>query len=98
MASTISLPGTIQKEKVSQLLFPQEEVLFNPEAVAARTIDLQYAAKLGNLDRFKVKIIFEDDQILQRVETTIWAITEKMVVLKMGILIPIHRVHEVKFL
>ena len=98
MQSTKQVPDMIQKEEVAHLRFPVEEVLLDPEDLSIRKMGLFYAAKLGNLDRYKVKITFEDNQVLQRVETTIWAVTEKMVVLKRGILIPIHRVHEVKFL
>ncbi|MBL4658182.1 MAG: hypothetical protein JKX73_09295 [Flavobacteriales bacterium] len=92
------LPELIQKEDVSILSFPKDEVLFNRENVTARNIDLKYAMKLGNLDRYKVKITFQDDEDIKRVETTVWAVTERMVVLKKGVFIPIHRVHEIKFL
>ena len=98
MQTSIFAPTLIKKEKVPLLHFPSTEVLLIPEAIASRNIDLKYAVKLGNLDRYKVKIIFEDDHALRKVETTIWAVTEKMVVLKKGAMIPIHRIHEVKFL
>jgi len=98
MPTTLLSPELIQKEQVAALHFPKEEVLFIPEANESRMIDLLYALKLGNLDRYKVKIIFEDDQIMRKVDTTIWAVTEKMVVLKKGLMIPIHRIHEIKFL
>jgi len=92
------LPASIEKEEVALLCFPITDVLFNSEDIRARTIDLHYAVKLGNLDRYKVKIIFEDDRKLRRIETTIWETTKKMAVLKMGIQIPIHRIWEIKFL
>ncbi|MBL4578682.1 MAG: hypothetical protein JKY18_12360 [Flavobacteriales bacterium] len=98
MQSALPIPKIIQKEQVSQLHFPQEDVLLSCEDNIARTIDLYYASNLGNLDRFKVKLIFEDNKMQRLVETTIWAVTEKMVVLKKGVMIPIHRVHRVKFL
>ena len=98
MQPTLLTPMTIPKEDVETLKFPKDEVLYNQEDITSRTIDLRYAAKLGNLDRYKVKIIFQDDQQLRRVETTVWAVTEKMVVLKSGVMIPIHRVLEVRFL
>ena len=98
MESTLLAPTVTQKEDVSQLHFPSGEVLFNSEDIASRIISLHYASKLGNRDRYKVKIIFQDDEVMRKVETTVWAVTDKMVVLKMGVLIPICRIHEVKFL
>ena len=53
--------------------------------------------KLGNSKKFKVHIIFEDKEGLKKVETTIWGVTEKNIILKRGTLIPIHRIHEIKF-
>lgn len=98
MLTTLLLPKLMQKEEVSSLSFPKGEVLVSNEKMISRSIDLQYATKLGNLDRYKVKITFQDNKEMHRIETTIWAVTEKMVVLKKGVLIPIHRVHEIKFL
>jgi hypothetical protein len=98
MESALLAPTITQKEEVPQLHFPTGEVLFNSEDIASRIISLHYASKLGNRDRYKVKIIFQDDEVMRKVETTVWAVTDKMVVLKMGILIPICRIHAVKFL
>ena len=98
METALLAPTITLKEDISNLHFPGNEVLLDPEDITSRAIDLTYATKLGNLDRYKVKIIFQDDQVIRRVETTIWAVTEKMVVLKRGVLIPICRVHEVRFL
>ena len=61
-----------------------------------RNIDLERAMKLGNLEHNKIKIVFEDSEGLKQVETTVWGGTDKRVILKQAILIPIHRIHEIK--
>jgi len=98
MESTLLAPTITLKEEVSHLNFPLGEVLFNSEDITSRITSLHYASKLGNRDRYKVKIIFQDDEAMRKVETTVWNVTDKMVVLKKGVLLPIHRVHIVDFL
>jgi uncharacterized protein (UPF0248 family) len=51
---------------------------------------------LGNLERSKIKIYFEDDTSKKVVNTTVWGVTDKRVILKQGLVIPIHRIHSVK--
>ena len=41
---------------------------------------------------------FEDSEGLKQVETTIWATTDKRIILKGGVVIPIIRIHEVKII
>ena len=50
---------------------------------------------LGNLEHVKMKIYFEDDASKKMVETTVWGITNERVILKKGVVIPIHRVHKI---
>ena len=91
-------PQYIEKEEVSELTFPRVDVIGTMAKRMIRSSTVLQAMRLGNLDRFKVKIIFEDDEDVKMVDTTIWSVTEKMLVLKAGIMIPVHRVHSVKFL
>jgi len=86
----------VQKEDVSQLLFPNEEVLMGAEATEQRRIALERAVVLGNTYKGKTKIVFEDSEGIKQIETHIWGLTDKRVILKQGIVIPIHRIHEVK--
>lgn len=88
----------IEKETVESLYFPNTEVLQSFELIKTRDQQLNKAASLGNLDKFKVKIIFEDFDGRKMVNTTIWALTEKNVVLKAGRTIPINRIHSVLFI
>ena len=67
-----------------------------PEEIKNRMSSLEKALKLGNNEQHKIKIIFEDDTNKKQVETTVWGLTDKQVILKQGISIPIHRIIEVK--
>ncbi len=86
----------VSKEVVSQLLFPNEEVLMSEEATEQRRISLERAVVLGNTYKGKTKLVFEDSKGMKQIETHIWGLTDKRVILKQGIVIPIHRIHEVK--
>ena len=86
----------VQKEEVNLLSFPNEEVLLNTEAIEQRRIVLERAVVLGNTYKGKTKIIFEDREGTKQIETHIWGLTDKRVILKQGIVIPINRIHEVK--
>ena len=91
----VNRPVSVEKEAVHDLKFPDEDVLISKDAIKARTANLERALKLGNLEHYKIKIVFEDADGLKQVETTVWGVTDKRVILKQGALIPIHRIHEV---
>lgn len=86
----------IEKEKIEGLRFPADEVLMDKEKIAERDANLKRALTLGNLERSKTKIYFEDDRSFKVVETTVWGVTDKRIILKHGVVIPIHRVHQIK--
>lgn len=86
----------VQKEDLSQLHFPNEEVLVGPELIEKRRIALEQAVVLGNTYKGKTKIVFSDSEGIKQIETHIWGLTDKRVILKQGIVIPIHRIQEVK--
>jgi hypothetical protein len=87
----------IDKEAIAELKFPETDVLSSSDAKKERISDLNRALSLGNLEQSKIKIYFEDNSSHKVVNTTIWGLTDKRVILKKGIVIPIHRVHKVKF-
>jgi len=89
---------TIEKESITELSFPKEEVISNnTERREERNSRIVRAMKLGNTKKIKVKIHFEDTIDIKKVETTIWGVTEKNIILKQGTVIPINRIHEIKF-
>ncbi len=93
MTKTVSTVNTVEKEAIEKLDFPAQDVLLLRERVEERRSEVEKAMRLGNMFKGKVKIVFEDSEGLKMVETTIWSLTDKNVVLKNGILLPIHRVH-----
>ncbi|AEV34464.1 hypothetical protein [Owenweeksia hongkongensis] len=95
MDNTFDATPLVEKEIIGELKFPQAEVLLDKLAISERTAALHHATSLGNLDHHKVNIYFEDADGVKRVNTTIWAITDKRILLKNGKSIPINRIHGV---
>ena len=85
----------IEKEMVSNLKFPNKEVLNSKIARINRNISLKRASILGNIDRTKMKIIFKDNNGIKKVTATVWAHTEKYIILKGSSLIPLNRILDV---
>jgi hypothetical protein len=85
----------IEKENIENLKFPSGEVLTDKESIAERERELNRALTLGNLEHTKIKIYFEDEHSCKLVETTVWGLTDKRVILKQGVVIPINRVHRI---
>ncbi len=83
----------IEKESINKLHFPETDVLEDKDEIKQRNSDLDRALTLGNLEHAKIKIYFEDDLSKKVVETTIWGVTDKRVILKQGIVIPINRIY-----
>lgn len=96
MTNETKIPTLIEKENIRGLKFPENDVLLSKDEIKIRNADLERAMKLGNLEHNKIKIVFEDSEGVKQVETTVWGVTDKRVILKQGILIPIHRIHEIK--
>ena len=83
---------SIEKEQIKFLNFSKAEVLGKKNDQLNRFLDLKRALALGNLEKGKVRITFVDDTGLKMVETTIWALTEKSVILKKSAIIPLQRI------
>lgn len=82
----------IEKEEVGKLHFPKEEVLEDAKAISLRKSDVDRAITLGNLEHHKVKIYFADETGEKVVNTTIWAVTDSVIVLKQHVTIPVNRI------
>jgi len=83
---------SIEKEQIKFLHFPHKEVLNTKRDKRDRYRKLIRGLRLGNLEHLKVKIIFADDEGSKKVETTIWGITDKSVILKQSTIIPVERI------
>jgi hypothetical protein len=95
MSAAERKPISIPKEQVNSLSFPNGEVLKNQDDIRMRRAALERAVQLGNVEKSKVKIVFEDVDGLKFVETTVWSITDDRVILKGDGSIPLRRVHQV---
>jgi uncharacterized protein (UPF0248 family) len=82
----------VEKETVKAMFFPREEVLKTVDSAKERRNLLERATVLSNLYHNKVKIVFEDRDGSKMVDTTIWATTDTAIMLKGGVVIPIHRI------
>lgn len=85
----------INKEDIKKYHFVNREVLDAVEDRRLRYTNLSKAMILGNTHKAKVKIVFETDEGIKAVETTIWATDENEVLLKGGINIPMQIIREV---
>ncbi|MEZ4938305.1 MAG: hypothetical protein R2799_12020 [Crocinitomicaceae bacterium] len=88
----------IQKEAIANLMFPKSEVLNSKKEINDRNEELSKALVLGNTERLKVRILFEDIEGKKVVETTIWGLTSKEVILKQHVVIPINRIVSIEIL
>ena len=90
-----STPTLIEKENVADLLFPTQAIDKTKEDMVKLIRKLRRSMVLGNIHRTKMRIIFEDNIGLKEVRTTIWAVGDKNIVLKKGVVIPINRLVDV---
>jgi uncharacterized protein (UPF0248 family) len=88
----------VDKEVVRTLNFPREEVLKTKDSANERRNLLERATILSNLYHNKVKITFEDSDGMKMVDTTIWATTDNAIMLKGGIVLPIHRIISIELI
>ncbi|MFV5696256.1 hypothetical protein ACM55G_12575 [Flavobacterium sp. LB3P122] len=84
----------IDKEDIALLKFPKTDVLEDVDEIKTRISELNRALALGNLEHSKIKIFFEDNESKKIVDTTVWGVTDKNVMLKQGVMIPIHRIYK----
>lgn len=82
-------PQIIERDSLKDLRFTHVDVLNDSQSISNRNRNLQMGMTLGNLYKSKVQIVFKTLQGLHSVDTTIWATTDKNVVLKGGTFIPI---------
>ena len=96
MTMTISAkPQLIEKENIPSLLFPSNSVERTKEDLKILVRKLRRSMMLGNVHRTKMRIQFEDEEGLKEVRTTIWAVGDRNIVVKKGVLIPINRIVDV---
>ena len=86
----------IKPLQLDHVFFGKDEVLLTQDAQNERLHLLKRGLALGNLHKEKTSIIFEDyNGEIMEIEASIWAVTEKNIVLKGDRHIPIKRIREV---
>ncbi len=82
----------------ANIQFKKEEVLSSVHEKSERLKRLISAMKLGNNHKQKVRIHFMNvnDQLLQ-IKAKVWSVTEKYVILRNSIAIPITSIREVNY-
>ena len=93
--NTTLKPTVIEKEIIPNLNFPNQPLDKTKDEMKKLVLKLKRSMILGNIDRTKMRIIFEDDEGTKEVRTTIWAVGDKNIVLKKGVTIPINRLVDV---
>ncbi len=88
----------VEKEEIANMHFPHNEVLTDKLAIGERTNQLKKAQALGNTEKHKITIVFEDTEGKKEVKTTVWAAGSDNIVLKQGVFIPVHAIHSIKLL
>lgn len=94
-APIIMLPPNvliIPKEQVSSLRFPRQSLMLTEVERSGILQSMEEATRLGNAEHGKCRIVFQDDEGLKAVETTIWTFDPENIVLKYGMVIPVARV------
>lgn len=81
---------TVDKSNINRISFSKEEILNSENAQIERKAKLKRSLTLGNLykQHVKIKFVNQNKQVL-RTFATVWALTEKYVILKGGRMIPL---------
>lgn len=80
----------VKKESQEKLLrFPKIDVLEHRIDQVNDALNLKRAFFTENLNRTRLKIFFNDHSGLQKVETSVWTISKKAIILKNNTVIPL---------
>ena len=86
----------IDKYDLNQITYTKREVLDDHEEREDRLREIQRGMRLGNTHKLPTRIIFETEEgDIKETEATIWAVTEKRVLLKNDLSIPIRSIFSV---
>lgn len=87
------LTNTQVAEKQTKILrFPQVDILEEGIEQANRSLELKREFFIGSSEKEEVKIFFTDNTGLKEVDATYWTLTDKAVVLKQSIVIPLAKI------
>lgn len=93
---SLSVPvDIIPKEELGGLTYHEKLQVAQQKDLLVK---LDEALKLGNAFQTKVGIVFQCDQGIKRVDTTVWSKGEQFVTLKGGMWIPINHIIQISSL
>jgi uncharacterized protein (UPF0248 family) len=87
----------VDTEEIVLLHFPKEDILFSKDEQAARKAIIEEIQSDNKNKTQTFRIIFQDIEGLKAVESRIWALSEKEVILKKGVTIPIQRILKIDY-
>jgi hypothetical protein len=79
----------VVKEQIPELNCFKNEVLETDSDIRLRKISIERATQLSKNFYLKALIVFKTQEGLKEVRTTIWAATDKNIVLKGGVTLPV---------
>lgn len=86
----------IEKENLKECTFRKPQYHYTDHEIRERNRRLFLAMLMGNNFRSKVRIVFNTLEGYKEVFTTVWATTEKFILLKGGAFIPIESIAHVE--
>lgn len=93
---SLSIPFEIvNKEDLGEVTYHEKLQIEQQKDLPAK---LEEAMKLGNSFQTKVAIVFQCDQGVKRVDTTVWSKGDQFVTLKGGLWIPISHIIRIEHL
>jgi hypothetical protein len=85
----------IEKQDLLEVIFKNEEKMYIQEEIKTRDQKLYMAMLMGNNHYDNVRIVFNTEDGEREIMSRIWARTDKFVVLKGGMFIPIGAVIDI---
>jgi len=85
------------KEDIGKLIFPKEDVLLHHKEQQKERLQMLIRAMYLGKEKIKVRILFQDTTGEKIVETTIWGVSEKYILLKGTTTLPIRCIHQIIF-
>ena len=86
----------IDKNEVANIHWPSEDFHQKQDKKEDVIVKLKVALFLGNIEKTKCRIYFRDFISIKMIETTVWAVCEKNILIKSGMWIPIGRIVDVE--
>ena len=91
----MGLAKRIDQEGLFDIIFKSIEMMFTQERLKSRDQKLYMAMLIGNHYQNNVRILFNTEDGETEIESRIWARTDKYIVLKGGMFIPINAVIDI---